>query len=360
MSEHIEQGSGKIVFWMIFIVLLIGAGILVMPFVPALLWATVLSVMLYPWYQHVRKRYANKKHGDTLASLWVTLFTAFLVIVPMIGLATIAGIEVYNFASSLVADTGDGRITIENLGVEADKYVGPWLEKFGVRDFKIAGYVTENKAEIVRNVYGPITVGIKRVVMMVITLILAFLTTFFMLRDGHKLLDPVSEIIPLPRERTAEVIGRMAGTIRSVFWSVIAVGILQGLLCLLIYLACGLPSPMAWFALTTVVAMIPLVGAPGGYVPAGLVMIFSGHPVQGILILALGFGIVSTVDNYLRSKFISQGSRMHLIAVFFSLLGGIIAMGPIGLMGGPLLLTVLLAMIDVLRERRRIADAALT
>jgi predicted PurR-regulated permease PerM len=45
-----------------------------------------------------------------------------------------------------------------------------------------------------------------------------------------------------------------------------------------------------------------------------------------------------------------------MIAIFFSLLGGVFTLGPIGLMAGPILLTVILAMLDVLRERRRMAD----
>lgn len=357
MSEQIEQGNGKIVFWLLMVLVLLAGVMLIWKFIPALLWASVLSTLIYPWYQKSRKRWEKKKHGDTIASLWVTLFTAFVIIVPLTGFLVIGSVQVYNFASRLVADTGDGQITMHNLAVEADKYVQPWLQGVGVTDFSVEKYLEDNKTEIAGQVYGPITEGAKKLVMTIVSLVIAFLTTFFMLRDGHRLLDPVTELVPLPRKRTEAIISRMAATIRSVFYSVVVVAIIQGLLCLLAYSVLGVPSPMAWWAITTLMAMIPLLGAPVAYVPAAMILFFSGEPAwKPIALLIWGFGVVSNLDNFLRPIFISMGSNLHMIAIFFSLLGGVFTLGPIGLMAGPILLTVILAMLDVLRERRRIAE----
>jgi predicted PurR-regulated permease PerM len=92
-------------------------------------------------------------------------------------------------------------------------------------------------------------------------------------------------------------------------------------------------------------------------VPAALLLFITREPIwKPIVMLAWGFGIVSNLDNFLRPIFISMGSRLHMIAIFFSLLGGVFTLGPIGLMAGPILLTVILAMLDVLREKRRISE----
>jgi predicted PurR-regulated permease PerM len=360
MGQQIEQGNGKVVFWLITVSLLIAAVMLLWQFIPALLWAGVLSVLLHPWYKRTQKRLEGRKHRDTVSSLYVTLFTAFIIIVPLLGFLVIGSIQVYNFASSLVADRGDGRITLHNLANEADVTVVPILQNMGINDFTLTDYIEENKSQIVSDIYVPIRDGAKRLVMMIVTLVIAFLTTFFMLRDSHRILDPVTELIPLPRENTIAILNRMGATIRAVFYSVVAVAIVQGVLCLAAYIALGVPNPLAWWAITTLFAMIPLVGAPVGYVPAALLMFVTGHPVEALILLLWGFGIVSNLDNFLRPMFIKFGTNLHMMAIFFALLGGVFTLGPIGLMVGPMLLTLVLGMLDVLRERRRLADETAT
>jgi predicted PurR-regulated permease PerM len=358
MGDQIESGNGKVVFWLITAGLLVAATMLLWQFIPALLWASVLSVLLYPWYRRSQARFERFKARDTLASLYVTLFTAFLIIVPLLGFLTIGSIQVYNMASNLVADAPDGKITLHNLATEADKFVVPILQNAGIQDFTLTDYIEKNRNEIVQNIYGPITEGGKKLVMTIVTLVIAFLTTFFMLRDGHRLLDPVAELVPLPRDKTVSIIHRMGATVRAVFYSVVAVAIVQGLLCLLAYWILGVPGPLAWWAVTTLLAMIPLLGAPVAYVPAALLLLVTGHPIEAVILLVWGFGVVSNLDNFLRPIFIAMGSNLHMIAIFFALLGGVFTLGPIGLMAGPMLLTVLLGFLDVLRERRRLNDAA--
>ena len=181
MSEQIEQGNGKIVFWLITISLLVGSAMLLWRFVPALLWATVLSVLLFPWYKKAKVRFKRFKHSDTVAALWVTLFTAGAIIVPFLGLTVVAGVEVYNFASDLVIESDDGQLTIENLASEADDFLVPWAQRVGIQDFTLSSYLEENKEDIAKTISGPLRTGFQKLIMTIFTLVIAFMTTFFML-----------------------------------------------------------------------------------------------------------------------------------------------------------------------------------
>jgi hypothetical protein len=80
------------------------------------------------------------------------------------------------------------------------------------------------------------------------------------------------------------------------------------------------------------------------------------HVVEAIVLLAVGFGIITQVDNLLRPWMIGSRIKSHYITTFFSLLGGVLAFGPVGIMAGPVLLTLLLGLVDVIRERRRLAN----
>ncbi|MCH8980002.1 MAG: AI-2E family transporter, partial [Armatimonadetes bacterium] len=110
MSERIEEGNGRIVFWLITISLMAGAAVLLWRFIPALLWATVLSVLLHPYYKRLRKRF-----NETVSALGATLLTAFVIVIPLLGLATIAGIEIYSFAAQLSMESQDGELTIGEI-----------------------------------------------------------------------------------------------------------------------------------------------------------------------------------------------------------------------------------------------------
>jgi predicted PurR-regulated permease PerM len=75
-----------------------------------------------------------------------------------------------------------------------------------------------------------------------------------------------------------------------------------------------------------------------------------GHPVKGLLLLAWGAGVVSTVDNILRPLVISEHMRFHPLWVFFALLGGVQAFGFIGLFVGPAVLALAQSLFSLVRE----------
>jgi predicted PurR-regulated permease PerM len=160
-------------------------------------------------------------------------------------------------------------------------------------------------------------------------------------------------LVPLPRDRAEEILVKMSQTIHAVFVGVVMVAVVQGTIAGLAYWALGVPSPLVWFVATTVLCAIPLLGAPLIYIPLSLLLMARGDVWQGVVLLAIGFGLVSQIDNILKPWVIGARTNLHPMAIFFSLLGGVFALGPVGIMAGPVLLTLLLALQDIVRERNR-------
>jgi predicted PurR-regulated permease PerM len=179
----------------------------------------------------------------------------------------------------------------------------------------------------------------------------ALVTMFFMLRDGHKAREPVVELIPLKPAETGRILDRVAATVRAVFVGVVLVSILQGVLCGIAYAALGVPSPILWGILTIVICMVPLLGAPAGYVPVALYLIMDGRWVNGVILLAIGFGIISNVDNFVRPAVIGNKTELPYIAIFFGLLGGVFAFGAVGIVAGPVIIALTLSLIQIWRAR---------
>jgi predicted PurR-regulated permease PerM len=234
---------------------------------------------------------------------------------------------------------------------EADKVIKPIAERLGKPDFTIQSWFEENRDELSKNGGAFAMKAITNIGLGVFTFVVAFLTLFFLLRDGHKLKEPALELIPLPTERSELVLERMAKTMQAVFIGVVMVALIQGLLAGVAYWAAGVPSPVVWCVVTIILCAIPLLGAPVAYVPLGIILMAQGNWLGGIGLIAFGFFIISQVDNFLRPFIIGSRVQLHPMAIFFSLLGGVFALGPVGLMAGPVLLTVVLALQDVIREK---------
>jgi predicted PurR-regulated permease PerM len=88
-------------------------------------------------------------------------------------------------------------------------------------------------------------------------------------------------------------------------------------------------------------------------------LVFSGHWIKSLILLAWGVAIVHPVDNLLRPQLIGSRTRLSTLYVFFALLGGLKAFGGLGVFIGPIVLAITLALFKFLREERRESAGAI-
>jgi predicted PurR-regulated permease PerM len=101
---------------------------------------------------------------------------------------------------------------------------------------------------------------------------------------------------------------------------------------------------------TAVFSLVPMIGSAAVWVPASLVLLFTGHLIKGIILLAVGAGVIGLADNVIRPWIVSESIRLHTVYVFFALLGGVQVFGVLGLFLGPVILSVTVALIEMLQE----------
>lgn len=348
MEGQFGERYRKSAFGILVALVLAASAYILLPFLSAIMWAIVLAVLMAPFHA----RYCAKKNRTVGAAI-TTLATIFLIVLPLAVVTTILVSEVTSYARNLTesAPANGGEFTPEYFMAEADKIIKPIADRLGNPDFSVQGWFDENKAQLSRQ-GGTFAMGALRGLGVgAFTFVVAFLTLFFFIRDGHRLKEPAMELIPLPRERSEAVLDRMAKTMQAVFIGVVMVAVVQGLLAGAAYWALGVPSPMVWCFVTVILCAIPLLGAPVVYVPLSIILMAQGNWAGGIGLAAWGFIVISNVDNFLRPFIIGSRVQLHPMAIFFSLLGGVFALGPVGLMAGPVLLTLVLALQDIIRER---------
>jgi predicted PurR-regulated permease PerM len=192
---------------------------------------------------------------------------------------------------------------------------------------------------------------------MAVKLAIMLYALFFFVRDGHKFLEMAMRICPLGRGRERILYERFLITARSTLKVTLIIGGVQGLLGGIVFFIAGIKGALIWGLLMILMAVVPVVGCSIIWVPAGLLMLLSGHIWEGILILAFGFLVISTVDNVFRPILIGKDVEMHPLLIFLSTLGGIVLFGFSGFVIGPIITAMLIAIWEMYDEFYRKAPA---
>jgi predicted PurR-regulated permease PerM len=138
-------------------------------------------------------------------------------------------------------------------------------------------------------------------------------------------------------------------TIHATVYGATAVAVAQGALTGLAFWFLGLPAPLLWTAVTTVLCFVPLLGAPVVWVPTVIVLAAQGAYGKAFALSLWGLLVVGLVDNFIRPIVIGARTQLHPMVVFFSVLGGLLLMGPLGLLMGPVILAITIALLEILK-----------
>jgi predicted PurR-regulated permease PerM len=131
----------------------------------------------------------------------------------------------------------------------------------------------------------------------------------------------------------------------------ILVALLQGFLGGFAFWFFGLSSPVFWGTVMALLSFLPVVGPFLVWGPVVAYFFFQGTYLKGIILLAWGGAVVGLSDNFLRPIFISKRTKLHTMLMFFGVLGGLKSFGFLGLVVGPLIVTICITMLDIYSEK---------
>lgn len=156
-------------------------------------------------------------------------------------------------------------------------------------------------------------------------------------------------MLPLYPDQTERLFTGISETMIANLYGGLAVGAAQGIVTGLSFWVLGLPAPILWTLVTGLASLVPVVGSALVWGPASILLLLSGHWIKALILLVWGAAVVGQVDVVVRPYVISARVKVHALLVFFSLLGGVEAFGIIGIFVGPVILSVTLAVLDMLK-----------
>ena len=170
---------------------------------------------------------------------------------------------------------------------------------------------------------------------------------FFLLVQGGELVSWLDRSSPLRPGQTREILAEFKKVSYAVIVSTVATAGVQALAALIGYLIARVPHPLFFAGVTFFVAFIPAIGAAVVCLAAAGLLVLMGHPYMALFLAIWAVAVVGLVDNIVKPYLIKAGMQMRGGVVFFALLGGIGAFGLLGLLIGPLVVALFLALIRI-------------
>jgi predicted PurR-regulated permease PerM len=168
---------------------------------------------------------------------------------------------------------------------------------------------------------------------------------YFLLVEGDDLLRWLDHVSPLRPGQTEELLSEFKRVSFAVVVSTVITSAVQALAALAGYLVFRVPHPVFFAGVTFFVAFIPAIGAGAVCVAAAAVLLVTGHPYSALFLGLWGVLVVGLVDNLIKPFLIKAGMEMQGAVVFFALIGGLGAFGGVGLLIGPLVVSLFLALL---------------
>jgi len=329
LSKYIPNSILRQVFFLIIAILMI---VLVLynlsAFIPGFLGAFCLYVLLiHPLRWMMYKWKLNK-----LLSVIILMLTSILVIVtPLI------------FLINMLTDkVGEAISNKEQIQSKIELGLSSVNNEFGVDVLKEInlGDVTTVVVKIVQEILNTSVNGL-------LQLGVAYLILYFMLMNYRKMENWLYDNIPLKTENLVILNKDLRDLVISNAVGVPVVAVLQAIVAYIGYLIFGLDGAFQWFILTIFGAMLPVVGAAIIYVPAGLYMLAQGETTNAYLLLAYCFIIVGLSDNIFRFWTQKVMADVHPLITIFGVILGINVFGFIGIIFGPILLSLVIWMFRI-------------
>jgi predicted PurR-regulated permease PerM len=183
-------------------------------------------------------------------------------------------------------------------------------------------------------------------------------TLYYLLKDADRIIAAIRQFIPLDAPDAERIMNETNGTIRASLHGVLSIAAIQGALGGVAFWVLGLSSPLLWGVAMFFMSMIPIAGAFVVWGPAALFLLFTGHWLKALLLALWGGVVIGTADNILRPRFVGQKTRLHELVVLFAVLGGLRVFGMLGVVVGPVVVAITLALIDVWRQANAARPAA--
>lgn len=350
-----NEAYRRIFLALLVIAVTIGFIAVMRKFLCTLLLAAIFSAMLYP----ANARVVILLRGHRAAASALTL--TFVVLVVLLPLALFVGVLVTQavnvsqqampWIQQQISSPSELMSRLEQIPgfSRLTPYRGEILTRLGELAGTIGSFMASKLSDVTK---GTIAFGLQFAVMLY--------AMFFFLIDGSKILDRILSHVPLSKKESGMIVERFVTVTRAALASTVVIAIIQGTLGGIAFGVAGIDGAVFWGTLMAVASMFPGIGTMLVWLPAVIYLLLSDHIGSGLMLFAFCAVIVSSVDNVLRPRLVGKDTKLPDLVVLLSTLGGIMLLGPVGFIIGPVIAAVFITVWDIYAKFLRTSASTTT
>ncbi len=345
--EKIFQGLGAWVLLVLSSIIIILFIYLLSPLFYIFCWGAILAFFIYPIYNHLNKKFKNKRR-----------FSAILVLIGfLIFIISPLTLLFFNFYSQMLKFLENLQpITQKDIekfiqGLQNYPYIydliskiidqlEPYLPQLQERLIQLLSKIFQDSFTLFKNF-------IKFIISFGFKLAFTLITLYYFLIDGERAVKEIIKLIPGEEKEKEKIINRISLILKGVLYGNILTAFVQGLLAFIIYFLLDIPHYLLWAFLTVIASFIPAFGTGLIWVPLTIYLLIIGSYTKALILLLYSALIVAQIDNILKPFLIGEKIKIHNLLVLFSVLGGLIKFGFLGLFLGPVILGLFLSIIEI-------------
>ena len=337
-------------FVLLVVAVTLAFGLIVWPFFGAVFWATVLSILFSPLNRLLS---TSMRQRRTLAALATLAIILVIVILPAVLITALLLQEAFGVYTRLQS----GELSLGRYLQQILSAMPAWAmnlaDRLGLTDL---GAMQERLSSgLMRAIQlvgaQALNVGQNTFDFIVNFFIMLYLL-FFFLRDGGELYRRIRNAIPLQQDLQHNLFGKFTTVIRATIKGSIVVAVVQGALGGLIFWFLGINAAVFWAVLMAFLSLLPAVGTALVWVPVAIYFLMTGAVWQGIVLIAYGVLVIGLVDNILRPILVGKDTKMPDYVVLLSTLGALAIFGLTGVVLGPVIAAMFIAVWDVVAASR--------
>ncbi|OYP37705.1 AI-2E family transporter [Rhodopirellula sp. MGV] len=188
-------------------------------------------------------------------------------------------------------------------------------------------------------------------------LLIMVIAIYFFFVDGPAMVRTLMRLSPLDDNYERQLLTEFEKTSRAVVLASVLSALVQGLLAAIAYFFLGFESYILLFLVTTVMSLVPFLGAASVWLPCTVYLAAVDQRYgAAIFLLIYGAALVSSIDNVIKAIVLHGHSELHPLIALLSVLGGVPVFGPIGILIGPMVVVFLQTLLEILNHELQLRD----
>ncbi|MDF1578228.1 MAG: AI-2E family transporter [Desulfobulbales bacterium] len=332
-------------FLLLFLLTTLLVGRLLWPFLSILVVSFLLAGLFQPVYSFLAKRMP-----ETIASLLTCGLIILLVFIPLmffVAALSSEALDLYHLSRGTNINLKIKQLLFESTVIIKIQQMLEFDYGIVLEPEKLAAALTDLSGRSGLFLFNQAKTWAANIALIIFDFTLMIITIFFLLTDSDKLVNFLLKVSPMPDDQEKQIIQKFKEISDAVLINNGICGIIQGVLGGVAFALLGLGSPILWGGIMLILAFLPIFGIGLVLVPAALILMLQGNIGQGFIMLIFYATLSFSVEYGLKPKLVGKKVKMHTLLVFLAILGGLKLFGFLGIIYGPLIITIFLTMSDI-------------